>query len=53
MIFIEWGPLASWENYFRAALNALDVGDYTGEFLANLMQASGLKHEVSLRNINE
>ena len=47
MIFIEWGPLASWENYFRAAQNALNVGDYTGEFLANLMQASGLKHEVS------
>ena len=46
VIFIEWGPLASWENYFRAAQNALNVGDYTAEFLANLMQASGLRHEV-------
>jgi len=45
VIFIEWGPLASWENYFRAAQNALNVGDYTAEFLANLMQASGLRHE--------
>ena len=46
VIFIEWGPLAAPLNYVRAAQNALNVGDYTGEFLANLMQASGLRHEV-------
>ena len=46
VIFIEWGPLASWENYFQAAQNSLNVGDYTGEFLAKLMQSSGLRHEA-------
>ena len=48
VIFVDWGPLAESPNYFQAAQNALNVGDYTGEFLANLMEESGLRHRVSI-----
>ena len=37
MIGIDWSPLATWDNYFTAANNAVRVGNYAGEILGQLL----------------
>ena len=37
IIGIDWSPLATWDNYFTAAKNALRVGEHTGQFLGDLL----------------
>jgi pimeloyl-ACP methyl ester carboxylesterase len=37
VIGIDYAPLATWDNYFMAAENAIRVGDYSGEHLGNLL----------------
>ena len=45
LIYVNWHCLASPGTlYVRAAKNALKVGEYAGEFLDNLISASGLSH---------
>ena len=45
LIYVNWVCLASLGTaYITAAKNALKVGNYTGEFLDNLITASGLNH---------
>ena len=45
LIYVNWVCLASVGTaYITAAKNAWSVGDYTGEFLKNLITVSGLSH---------
>ena len=44
LIYVSWLDLAKDPLYLQAAINALSVGEYTAEFLNNLISASGLSH---------
>ena len=44
LIYVNWLDLANDPLYPQAAINALSVGEYTAEFLNNLISASGLSH---------
>ena len=37
IIAINWEPLATWDNYFTSASNAVKVGGYSGEILGQLL----------------
>jgi hypothetical protein len=39
VIAINWERLATWDNYFTAASNAVRVGDYSAEVLGQLLIA--------------
>ena len=33
MISVHWTPLATWDNYFVAASNAVKVGQHSGQVI--------------------
>ena len=42
VIAVDWYPLATWDNYFRAAQNAVRVGAYCGEVIGVDILLNGL-----------
>ena len=42
VIAVDWYPLATWDNYFRAAQNAVRVGAYCGEVIGAEILLNGL-----------
>jgi hypothetical protein len=44
MISVDWGVLATIDAPLQAGENAIGVGIYSGEFVANLISQTGLAH---------
>jgi pancreatic triacylglycerol lipase len=44
VISVDWESLATMDNLFQAGENAISVGAYAGQFVANLIAMSGAKH---------
>ena len=42
VIAVDWYPLATWDNYLRAAHNAVRVGNYCGEVIGVDILLNGL-----------
>ena len=42
VIAVHWTPLATWDNYFVAAKNAVRVGQYSGQTVGLYMLIHGL-----------
>ena len=42
IIAVDWYPLATWDNYLRAAHNAVRVGNYCGEVIGVDILLNGL-----------
>ena len=47
VIAVHWQPLATWDNYFRAAANAVKVGQHAGEVIGVNLLLNGLGQKPS------
>ena len=42
IIAVDWYPLATWDNYFKAAQNAVKVGQHAGQVIGIDLLLNGL-----------
>ena len=47
IIAVDWSHMATWDNYFKAAENAILVGQHSGEFMTMMVRDYGLKPEMT------